>query len=71
MVHFVMAKSAHVLTVDERKKSIAGSSCKGKRKTVLHTLDSPIDVNWYVSCCFFSFFIYYSLNYDELRIYIT
>ena len=37
---------AQMLTAAQQKKAIAGSKVK-KRKVVLNTLDSPLDLDWY------------------------
>lgn len=40
-------KPAPILTASQQKKSITGSSSKGqKRKVVINTLDSPLDLEW-------------------------
>lgn len=41
------ATEAQILTKDQQKKSISGSKIQ-KRKVVLNTLDSPMDMDWYL-----------------------
>lgn len=41
-----MKVSAPVLTAAQQKKSISGTSKVQKRKVLLNTLDSPLDLDW-------------------------